>query len=83
MVDGAFSLEDMHMAKWFTVIWYDKELLAETDNNTVVQKQLFGPFARDVQREEAIASLIEEHEDCLLGVVRFDIEGESVPEIVE
>jgi hypothetical protein len=71
------------MMKWFTVIWYDKETLAETDNNTMVQKQLFGPFERDVQREEAVAALIEEHDEYLLGVVRFDIAGESVPEIVE
>jgi hypothetical protein len=39
------------------MIWYDKESLADTDNNTVVQKQLFGPFAGDVQREEAVAAL--------------------------
>lgn len=71
------------MAKWFTMIWYDKETLADTDNNTVVQKQLFGPFAGDVQREESIAALIEENDEYLLGVVRFDIAGESVPEIVE
>jgi hypothetical protein len=82
MVDGAFLLEGIGM-KWFTAIWYDKETLAETDNNTVVQKQLFGPFARDVQREEAVVALIEEYEEYLLGVVRFDIAGESVPEIVE
>jgi len=69
--------------KWFTIVWYEKDSLAKTENSTMVQKALYGPFELDDQREGAIAALIEEHEKYLLGVVRFDINSENVPEIVE
>lgn len=69
--------------KWFTIVWYEKDSLVNTENSTLVQKALYGPFEFTEQREEAIAALIEEHEKYLLGVVRFDINSENVPEIVE
>ena len=69
--------------KWFTIVWYEKDSLAKTENSTMVQKALYGPFELDDQREGAIAALIEEHAEYLLGVVRFDIGDDGVPEIVE
>lgn len=63
------------MNKWFTVaVFVDEEQ---------IRSDLYGPFDTDKDREEAINELYDENADCMNGVVRFDIEGEGVPEVVE
>jgi hypothetical protein len=66
------------MSKWLTVAWYDP------DCELTVNSELRGPFMSDTAREEAIDSLlIEENQDTDydLVIVRFDIEGDGVPEV--
>lgn len=75
------------MSKWFSSAWFELESpvlasFAETGGESRVD--LHGPFSSDKRREEAIEELVEENgDDYLIAVVRFDIEGESVPEIAQ
>jgi hypothetical protein len=65
------------MSKWLTVAWYDP------DERITVNAELRGPFVSDTVREEVIDSLNDENQDTDfdLVIVRFDIEGDGVPEV--
>jgi len=70
------------MSKWFTSAWFDLNDECATGNES--QVDLHGPFESDNRREEAIDELIMENSsDYVIAIVRFDIEGESVPEIAQ
>jgi hypothetical protein len=70
------------MNKWFSSAWFDMTDQCATGNES--QVDLHGPFSTDKLREEAIQELVDENgSDYVIAIVRFDIEGESVPEIVE
>ena len=71
------------MSKWFTMVWFD------TDEMNVVNKGLFGPFTTDATREITIEAVYEDiAEDeagvgLVLGIVRFDVDGEHEPTLRE
>ena len=69
------------MSKWFSSAWFEKD---DRRTGEEVRLQLHGPFETDTGRQEAVDELVEENgEDYVIAIVRFDIEGESVPELVE
>ena len=70
------------MSKWFSSAWFDMTDQVASGNES--QVDLHGPFSSDSRREEAIEELLEENgSDYVIAIVRFDIEGESVPELAE
>lgn len=70
------------MNMWFTSAWFDMTDQCATGNET--RTELHGPFGSNDEREAAIDELVEENGgDYVIAIVRFDIEGESVPELVE
>ena len=70
------------MNKWFTSAWFEMADVCATGNEA--RTELHGPFETDNEREDAIRELVdEEGDDYVIAIVRFDIEGESVPELVE
>ncbi len=70
------------MNRWFTSAWFEMTDQVATGNEA--RTELHGPFETDNEREEAINELVDENgEDYVIAIVRFDIEGESVPELVE
>lgn len=70
------------MNRWFASAWFEMTDVCATGNEA--RTELHGPFETDNLREEAIQELIEENgDDYVIAIVRFDVEGDSVPEIVE
>ena len=69
------------MNKWFSSAWFMTDQCTTGDE---IRSELHGPFVTDREREAAIGELVEENDlDYMLAIVRFDIEGECVPELVE
>lgn len=70
------------MNKWFTSAWF--EIADGTCLTESYTTDLHGPFETDKEREKAVDALLEENgEEYIIAIVRFDIEGEGVPEVVE
>ncbi len=68
--------------KWFTSAWF--EMTDTCATGCEARTELHGPFETDNEREEAVDVLVEENgEDYVIAIVRFDVEGEGVPEIAE
>lgn len=69
------------MDKWFTAAFFE---MTDTCTGNEARTELHGPFETSDEREIAIEELIDEDGgDFVIGIVRFDIEGDSVPEVVE
>ena len=70
------------MNKWFTSAWF--EITDQVATGNEINLVLHGPYETNNEREEAVDELVSENgEDFVIAIVRFDIEGDGVPELVE